>query len=256
MVPRVEVKAGVGVVLALCVGAGHASAADPVSLHDFLFGGHSSTSDAQPTIAKYKADGGEGFVFDRTSGRGALIKYDDSSEIWALTATPGPRGDVIYKNDMGQPVLRATRLGGLTLFTADYPGGTAAAAAGLAAAPRPPPILGPEALLRVLLQAGARATRAAQHLVYFDAGDANVSPSTESVFADCFGLAADAIVQVSGQGRAGQMVVGRLVKVRFIQGPAPNAMVIGSTVQIVVAPQMGLAGRPSSKRIAAAIFRR
>nr|QQZ52104.1 DUF4908 domain-containing protein [Phenylobacterium glaciei] len=45
-------------------------------------------------------------------------------------APAAPRGDIIYKNDLGEPVLRATRLGGLTLFTPDRPGGTAAALAG------------------------------------------------------------------------------------------------------------------------------
>jgi hypothetical protein len=256
MSPRAKVFCCVGAALALCLAAAPAWAAGgPTSLRDFLFAPHPATYDL-PTIAKYKADGGEGFVFDRTSGRGALIKFDDSAEIWALTATPGPRGDIIYKNDVGQPVLRATRLGGLTLFTTESPGGMAAAPTGVAVAPRPPPILGPVALLEIVTQASLRVKRQTQHFVYFDAGDANVTPEGESVFADAFILAADAMVQVDEQGRAGQACIWRLSKVRFIQGPGPDVAVNGPILQITVAPALGIAGRPSSKRIFTALFRR
>lgn len=241
--------------LAFSLASHSAWAGGPASLRDFLFGSRPSSYDALPTIAKYKADGGEGFVFDRTSGHGALIKFDDSPEILALTATQGPRGDVIYKNDLGQPVLRATRLGGLTVFTSEYPGGMAAAPTGVAVAPRPPPILGPVALLEIVTQASLQVRQKTKHFVYFDAGDANVTPEGESVFADAFILAADAIVSVNERGRMGQMSVARLSKVRFIQGAAPDVVVTGPAVQITVAPQLGIAGRPSSKRIEAAIFR-
>jgi hypothetical protein len=257
MSQRLKVMSCVGAALAFSLAAGqaHARAGGPTSLRDFLFGARPADYGALPTIAKYKADGGEGFVFDRTSGRGALVKFDDSSEIWALTATQGPRGDIIYKNDLGQPVLRATRLGGLTLFTSDYPGGMAAAPTGQAVAPRPPPILGPVALLEIVTQASLRVKRQTQHFVYFDAGDANVTPEGESVFADAFILTAEAIVQVDEQGRAGQQCVWRLGKVRFIQGPNPDVAVNGPILQITVAPSLGIAGRPSSKRIAAVLAR-
>ena len=91
------------------------------------------------------------------------MKFDDSPEIWALRPHPAPRGDVIYKNDLGEPMLRATRLGGLTLFTADRPGGSPAALTGAGGALRLAP-LSPQALLEKLAQASARATRAARRL--------------------------------------------------------------------------------------------
>ena len=56
MFPRFKVRLGVCAVLALCAGMGRAWAGEPVSLHDFLFGGRSAPAEAQPTIAKYKAD--------------------------------------------------------------------------------------------------------------------------------------------------------------------------------------------------------
>jgi Domain of unknown function (DUF4908) len=256
MSPRVKVITSVGAVLAFCLASHPVWAGGPASLRDFLFGSRPSAYDALPTIARYKADGGQGFVFDRTSGHGALVKFDDSAEILALTATQGPRGDVIYKNDVGQPVLRATRLGGLTVFTNDYPGGMAAAPTGVAVAPRPPPILGPVALLEIVTQASLQVRQKTKHFVYFDAGDANVTPEGESVFADAFILAADALIRVNAHGKAGQGSVQQLSKVRFLQGAAPDVAVIGSSLQITVAPQLGIAGRPSSKRIALTLLRR
>ena len=256
MVSRVRVVSGACFGLALCCHAS-ARAAEPASLRDFLFGSAAKPGPdtSLPAVARYESERGEGFVLDRTGGRRAVMKFDDSGELWALTASPGPRGDVIYRNDMGEAVLRATRLGGLTLFTADVPGGTAAAPLEAVQPPRPPQIYGPEALFQVLLQAEARANRAAQHLVVFDAGDANVSPGSEPLFADAFVLTADAIVHVSTHGAPGRAAASHVAKVHFVQGAGAAAVLVGRIVQITVAPDLGLAGRPSSERIAAAIWR-
>jgi hypothetical protein len=249
-----KVMSSVGALLAVFLAVQPASA-EPPSLRDFLFGA-ARPGDNLPTVAHYKSDGGQDFVFDHGSGHMALMKFDDAGEVWALTATPGPRGDIIYKNDTGQPVLRATRLGGLTLFTASSPGGVAAAPAGIAAIPRTPSVLGPEALWSIQVQASARASRAVRHLIFFDAIDAAVTPASESVFADAFTLTADAILQVADQGHSGLLTAARVFKVRFIQGKSADAILVGPLMQITVAPQMGVAGRPSSRRIAAAILRR
>ena len=257
MFPRVKVVSAACFGLAFCCQASVA-AAQTASLRDFLFGATSKTNPdvSLPAIAKYQSERGEGFVLDRTGGRRAVIKFDDSAELWALTASPGPRGDVIYRNDMGEAVLRATRLGGLTLFTADMPAGTAAAPLAVVQPPRQPQVYGPEALFQVLVQASGRASRAAQHLIVFDAGDAVATPVTEPVFADAFLLTADAIVRVSAGGPAGHAAAARVSKVHFVQGPDAQAAVVGHIVRITIAPDLGVAGRPSSQRIAAVIWRR
>ena len=255
MFPRVKVGCGVSVGLALCCLASVASA-EPASLRDFLFGSRRSADDALPMVAKYQSGRGEDFVLDRSGGRRAVLKFDDNPEIWALIASPGPRGDVIYRNDMGRAVLRATRLGGLTLFTPDVPEGAAAASLGAASAPKPLQVFGPDPLFNILLQAGARASRAAQHLIIFDAGDADVKPGAEPVFADAFLVTADAIVQVSTHGSAGHAACARVAKVYFVQGSDAAAQMVGRIVRITIAPDLGVAGRPSSQRIAAAIWAR
>jgi hypothetical protein len=91
------------------------AAAQSMSLRDHLFGAPSDErSFSTPSVARFVPDDGEPFVLDRSTGRSVFLKFETSPEIWALAPTPGPRGDVIYKNDMGEPMLRATRLGGLS----------------------------------------------------------------------------------------------------------------------------------------------
>ena len=104
--------------------------AGPDNLRESLFGQHPAAGrNSSPPVARYVSQEGDVFVLDRSQNR-PLLKFQDSPEVWALKPQPAPRGDIIYKNDLGEPVLRATRLGGLTLFTEDRPGGTAAALAG------------------------------------------------------------------------------------------------------------------------------
>ena len=255
MFPQLKAGFGVGLGLAACVAASGVRA-EPASLRDFLFGVSKTNETSLPMVARYQSGDGEGFVLDRSGGRRAVIKFDDNSELWALTASPGPRGDIIYRNDVGLAVLRATRLGGLTLFTQTDPGGTAAASIGAAATPKDPAVLGPEALFQVLVEASSKASRAAHHLIIFDAGDALATPVTEPVFADAFILTADAIVRVSARGAAGHAACARVAKVHFIQGQDAAAQLVGRIVQITIAPDLGVAGRPSSQRIAAALLPR
>ena len=62
-----------------------------------------------PPVARYQLDIGESFVLDRVDRDQALIRFEGGSEIWALKGVPGAHGDMIFKNDVGEPVLRATR---------------------------------------------------------------------------------------------------------------------------------------------------
>ena len=67
-----------------------------------------------PVIGRYEIDEGGAFVLDRSTPR-PLLKFENKEEIWVLQGAPGPRGDMIYRNDLGEPMIRATRIGGMTV---------------------------------------------------------------------------------------------------------------------------------------------
>ena len=239
---------------ALACVAGRA-AAQPLSLRDQLFGAPPDERAFQvPSVARFQTEAGEPFVLDRSAGRQVFMRFEADPEIWALDPTPGPRGDMIYKNDMGEPMLRATRLGGLTLFTPDRPGGTAAAFAGPASFLRPPPIVSPGGLLQSFAQASERAARAIRHPITFEAE--GVPLGAMGLIADAASVTAEAFSEVAGRGDQARQMLERFSKVRIGVARGPSAKVSGETVRIGVNPERGLAGRPSSHRIAAAISHR
>lgn len=215
------------------------------SLKDAMFGRPSADGrkPQYPPVGRYVAAQGEAFTLDRSNGH-PLLKFDDGAEVLALKPEPGARGDIIYKNDVGEPVLRSTRLGGLTLFTETRPTGTPAAFSTPAQPLKARP-MSASALLQRLAQASARASRAVGALVTFEAPD--VSPGAEPVFADAAALAAEGVVRTAGQ-RRGRFALSRLRRVRLVQGAAPTVAFARDTLQVTVAPSQGLAGRPSSSR--------
>lgn len=233
--------------LAATLSLGHASsaaAAGPQTLREGLFGGRQTPGrPASPPIARYVSADGDSFILDRSTTR-VYLKFDDSPEIWNLRPHPAPRGDVIYKNDLGEPMLRATRLGGLTVFTSSRPGGSAAALLGGGPALRLPQ-LSPQVLLERLAQASARATRAARRLIPFEA---DASPASSAVVADAAAVAAEAVVRMSRRPD-GRYMLARFTKVKLVEGRKPSAVIQGNEMRITVSPADGLAGRPSSDKI-------
>ena len=201
-----------------------------------------------PPTARYLSDEGGQFILDR-SGRQPLLKFDDSPEVWVLSPSRGPRGDIIYFNDLGEPFLRATKLGGMTVFTTRRPEGSAVALVGSSGPLRLSP-LGPVALYQRLYQASVRSTRAARHLVGFDAPDADMN--SDGLIADAAGLAVEAMVTLSGRA-GGKALLARIDKVALTPGPKPGVNVHAGVVNITVAPALGIAGRPSSERILRAL---
>ncbi|MDP3659334.1 DUF4908 domain-containing protein [Phenylobacterium sp.] len=226
--------------------------AAPETLREGLFGGRTPdgrNSTTAPAVARYVSEDGQSFILDRTQGR-PLLKFENSPEVWALLPQPAPRGDVIYKNDLGEPVLRATRLGGVTVFTDTRPGGSAAALAGGATPLKLAP-LGPQALLERLAQATLRASRAARRLITFEA---EATPASSALIADAATVAAEAVVRMARRGD-GKKMLAQFNKVTLVAGRKPSTVIQQGVMRITVAPGEGLAGRPSSDRILATLER-
>lgn len=231
--------------LCLCMAA--PAVAQDGSLRDYLFGeprGESGRQAPPPPVARYVSETGEGFILDRSNER-TLLRFENSPEIWVLQPQIGPRGDVIYKNDIGQVLLRATRLGGLTLFTGKRPDGASASLTG-ASAPIRLKAIGPGALLRILLASSSEASRLSNHRISFDA---EASPDSSTLIADAAILTVMAINRVSRRPN-GAAITARIQRVVIVEGARPEVALRAGTLLVVVTPALGVAGRPSSERIA------
>jgi hypothetical protein len=200
-----------------------------------------------PAVARYVSQSGDGFILDRTQTR-PLLKFDGSPELWVLRPQPAPRGDVIYKNDLGEPVLRVTRLGGLTLFTPDRPGGSPVALAG-GGQPLRLRSLTPQALLERLLQASIRASRAAGRTIEFSAP--NATPGSSALLADAASVTAFAVERIA-QKPQGRAILLRVNRVSLVEGRKAEALLRKGEIRITISATDGIAGRPSSDRILAA----
>ncbi|WP_293382392.1 DUF4908 domain-containing protein [Phenylobacterium sp.] len=215
------------------------------SLRQGLFGHHPSDlrQFPAPPVARYISEDGDVFTLDRTQPK-PLLKFENTGEVWVLQAQPAPRGDTIYKNELGEPVLRATRLGGLTLFSEHRPSGEAAALAG-PGAPIHLTVLGPQALIEKLAQASFHVSHALHHTVAFDA---EASPASSALIADAAMVTTLAMVRSADKPDA-QGFLGKLRRVFLIEGRKSSAQFDQGTLKITVVPDEGIAGRPSSERI-------
>jgi hypothetical protein len=117
---------------------------------------------------------------------------------------------------------------------------------------QPPPFLPPGAVFQRMLQSSARASRAAQHLIAFDA--AGVTPDAAPVFVDAATAAAEAVIALSRRDD-GRAFLRRLDRVKFQQGARPGASVAAASgggrlnMEVFVDASQGVAGRPSSQRL-------
>lgn len=219
------------------------SEAGPVErLREGLFKNRGADA-SSPPIARYVSEEGRVFILDRTQAV-PMLKFEDSPEVWALAPNPAPRGDTIYKNDLGEPVLRITRLGGFTLFTDERPSGEAVSLAG-GGFPLRLPALSPQAVFERMAQASLRASRAARRPMLFEA---EATPASSALIADAAVVASVAIIRLS-QRKDGRSLLSQFNRVRFQEGRRAQATLKNGVLNIVVAPGQGLAGRPSSDRI-------
>ena len=232
------------VALPLQAGVGHTQGLR--SLKDAMFGDKGRKSaPAVPKVARFTSEDGQSFIFD-DSQSAPLLRFDGDDEVWCLTATQGPKGDVIYKNDVGEPVVKATRWGGMTLFTDDRPDGDPAALSGKAQAFEPEKIPAGELWLH-MARSARRASVAVEHLISFEAPD--VTPDSSSLYAEAVTVASDAIVAAAAlQGHSHPLDA--VHEVQLVDGRPPSASVSNGTLTLKLDASRGTwGGHPSSKRI-------
>lgn len=220
------------------------------SLGDMLFPSKPNPGAAiPPPVARYVAETGEAFILDRSTAR-PMLRFEGSNEIWVLQPVVGSRGDTLYKTDVGRVLLRDTKVGGLTIFTPKRSEGAAAAMSGASGPLRITPV-SPNALATRLLVASSIVSRAARRQVPFHA---EATLASSALIADAALVTTDALVRLSSSPE-GRAQLDRIQKVFITYGPRPGVALREGILIVVVAPHLGLAGRPSSERVAYAALK-
>lgn len=203
-----------------------------------------------PPTGRYVSDTGEGFVIDR-SGQRPLLRFDQRNETWVLRPTAAPRGDVIYRSDTGQQLLRVTAGGGMTVYTPRTPGGSPASRAG-PGENLSPPNLGPAQLLSLMLRRSAMVSQAMGRTV-----EINVDTGAESEFlaVETLILATDAVMRIA-RSPSGRSVLSDLRRIIIVEGGSSSVIYARGELRVTVAPSEGVGGRPSSARVIRAFIPR
>ncbi|HEY7900597.1 MAG TPA: DUF4908 domain-containing protein [Caulobacteraceae bacterium] len=239
-------------VLAAVASMGMAGA--PAWVQNALSLGRADQLHAVPTVARFRLDEGGDFVLDRSS-HSALLRFengpDATGEIWVVAPSRGPRGDIMFKDDVGDILLRVTKLGGVTAFTTHWPSGAAASLDGKTA-PLRLAAMGPTQLYQRLVYASTRSSRAARHLVAFEAPDSDARSAP--LLGETAWVAMQAFVSLSAEPR-GLAAAAKIRKVVLLHGSKPGVKAQRGAVTVIVDPGDGLVGHPSSARIAQAIER-
>lgn len=183
-------------------------------------------------------DGAVRFVFDRSGGRVALLRFEGDEEVHVLRPTMAAGGGEIYRTEDGGLMLRVTPHGGVTVFTRAIRTGAAASEEGRVAR------LTPQAIAVAEMQARFRAIQA-------QARSRVGQPVTFTVPARMSAPEAGVVVDAAERAAEG-LAAAPMTSVRRViitVGTAPRIAMRGDQLFIQVAPQLGYAGRPSSNTV-------
>ena len=243
-----------GMVAGMVAGVLTAGAAEAQmrSLRELMFGKHADDgrdNNHMPVVAHFKSARGEGFTLDDTQAGAPLLRFDGDDEVFQLTAKPGANGDITYRDDIGEPVLKATRLGGMILFSGAHADvGDPAAVTGQAGA-FTPDRLNPAELVLHMAKSSLRVSRACNHQVLFSGDFEDPHDDIISLFAETASVTSDALVQIASQSET-RHTVDRLHEVYMMIGRPPGAHMEKDVLVIKLDPSRGTwGGHPSSKRI-------
>lgn len=225
-------------------------------------------AEAAPVVERYVfATDDRVFLFQAGQGEGRLkflcgdrdrridCLIDASTpaeEIYLLTPTRAPRGDVIWRDTRGEVLLRVSAYGGATVFWPGDPRGHAAAKS-----------FGEDPALVLdyvtIDAARARAQKATALLsaktsapLVFDVGASPITDSQggASVLADAVARAAKAIEIVAADDTGARVVAARISQVVFRSATVADVKLEGDALVIEYNPFLDVAGRPSSSVIA------
>lgn len=194
---------------------------------------------AMPPTGRYVSDGGQAFIID-SSGMRPLLRFDQSAEIWVLRPTPAPRGDIIYRNDNGDQILRVTADGGITLYTTRTPQGSPVSRSGTAQ-PLQTPNLGPVQLFNLMARRSNLVSEAVGRLIIIDLDGSQ----SEALCVEALIVTTDAVIRMA-RNPSTRATVNRLRKISIVEGGRASVTFSRGELRVVVDPSKGIVGRPSS----------
>ena len=194
---------------------------------------------AMPPTGRYVSDGGQAFIID-SSGMRPLLRFDQSAEIWVLRPTPAPRGDIIYRNDNGDQILRVTADGGITLYTTRTPQGSPVSRSGTAQ-PLQTPNLGPVQLFNLMARRSNLVSEAVGRLITIDLDGSQ----SEALCVEALIVTTDAVIRMA-RNPSTRATVNRLRKISIGEGGRASVTFSRGELRVVVDPSKGIVGRPSS----------
>jgi hypothetical protein len=183
-------------------------------------------------------DGAVRFVFDRSGGRAALVRFEGDPEVHVLRPVMAAGGGEIYRTEDGDVMLRVTPHGGIIVYTRTLRTG-APASEEARVAPLTPEAIAFAEMQERFRQLQARARRSVGQTVTFTAPSQMSAPAA--------GVVLDAAERAAEGLAAAPMTNVRRVVITF--GRDPAVALRGDTLIVQVAPQLGYAGRPSSNTI-------
>lgn len=215
-----------------------------------LFNLRTDRRDQAPPAGRYVAEN-VGFTFDRSS---SAVRFDGGREIIVLMRQSAPNGGVIYFNDVGEPVLKVSGLGGMTLFTPEQPQGIPVSFVAVAAPIRMEVLIRPGLDMSDWVQSMSRDISRAVGPGARIGIEAPLPLDQDAypLLADVLLLTQQAVVRNARRERAREKM--RALSTIFVQmGSAPAVKVERDVLRITIAPSRGIAGRPSSEKIARAL---
>jgi len=174
-----------------------------------------------------------------------------AEEIYLLTPTTGPRGDLIFKDTEGSTLLRIASYGGATVF---WPGEKAGHAASKS--------FGDETSLRLPFADIATAERRAQQAtaqlsaltgspILIDLGRPAIDDASgAAVLADAVARAASGVQRVADDPTGATVIARRVDRIKLIPGAVAEISLDGKALEVRYNPAADLQGRPSSASVA------
>lgn len=212
-----------------------------------------ATDDRVFLFQSARGEGRMKFLCGQTDRRLSCLidRVNPAEEIHLLTASRVSRGDVVWRNQEGETLLRVAAYGGVTVF---WPGDARGQAASKSFGEDPPLTLDQATIETARSRAQAATALISAKVgapVIFDIGDPGPDArGGASVLADAVVRAADGMNMVAEDPTGARVIASRIRHVRLMPAASPTLALDKDELTVGYYPSGDVAGRPSSARVA------